>query len=246
MNARTRILIAEDDPAIREGLVDALESEDYEVVAARNGREALQLFAQAPVDLVLLDVMMPELSGYDVCRTLRKNDSRLPILMLTAKGEEIDKVVGLELGADDYVTKPFGVRELLARIHALLRRAKAVAPPDEATDDKTPFAFGPARIDPRRFIGTLGKTEFELSARELTLLRLFASRPGEVLSRDELLNAAWGISYYGTTRTLDQHIAQLRKKVEPDRNNPAVILTVHGVGYKYQPATPRPPHARFR
>jgi DNA-binding response OmpR family regulator len=236
MTSRTRILLAEDDNAIREGLTDALESEDYDVIAARNGREALDMFAKGGADLLLLDVMMPELSGYDVCRSVRKTNTQVPILMLTAKGEEIDKVVGLELGADDYVTKPFGVRELLARIHALLRRAKPEETSRPAAEDKSPFVFGKATIDPRSFSGVLGKNTFELSARELTLLRLFVSRPGEVLSRDELLNAAWGISYYGTTRTLDQHIAQLRKKVEPDRNSPSVILTIHGVGYKYVPS----------
>jgi len=235
MNAHTiRLLLAEDDPAIREGLCDALVSEGYDVRAAADGPAALALLREGPADLILLDVMMPGLSGYDVCRHIRKSDPRTPILFLTAKCEEIDKVLGLELGADDYMTKPFGVRELLARVHALLRRSRLAAP-GEASAEKESFSFGSALIDPRSFSATLGKNSHDLSPRELTLLRFFAAHPNEVLSRDELLNAAWGIQYYGTTRTLDQHIAQLRKKIEPNRDEPGTILTVHGIGYKYQP-----------
>ncbi|MCC5850284.1 MAG: response regulator transcription factor [Verrucomicrobia bacterium] len=228
-----RILVAEDDPAIREGLLDALESEGYRVSAAENGKTALALLQNGDVpDLLVLDIMMPGLSGYDVCRELRKTNAQLPVLMLTAKGEEIDKVLGLELGADDYMTKPFGVREFLARIHALLRRCHPGPASGEA--DKAPFAFGPAQIDPRTHTGYMNGEAFDLSPREMKLLRVFAAHPGEALGRDELLNQVWGMNYYGTTRTLDQHIAQLRKKIEPERENPSVILTVHGLGYKYQ------------
>ena len=228
-----RILIAEDEPHIRDGLVDTLESEGYDVAAAADGRQALDRFGREPFDLVLLDIMMPEQSGYDVCREIRKRNATVPIIMLTAKGEEIDKVVGLELGADDYVTKPFGVHELLARIAAVLRRSRRVpeAPAPALPDVVT---FGAAEIDRKKYRGTLGDRRFDLSAREMKLIEFFFAHPGEVLSRDDLLNAGWGIDYLGTTRTLDQHIAQLRKKIEPEPSAPAVITTVHGVGYRYE------------
>jgi DNA-binding response OmpR family regulator len=233
MTPAPRLLIAEDEPAIREGLCDALESDGFRVTATASGPDALRAFREHGADLLLLDIMMPGLSGYEVCRELRRENARVPILMLSAKGGEIDKVLGLELGADDYLTKPFGVRELLARVHALLRRSRAPASAD--APDKSAFDFGPARIDPRTLSGQLNGKTFDLTPRELALLQTFAARPGEVLSRDELLNRVWGIEYYGTTRTLDQHIAQLRKKIEPDRNRPSVLLTVHGAGYRHQP-----------
>ena len=237
MTAAPLILIAEDETAIREGLRDALESEGYRVDAAANGPDTLRALREAAPDLLLLDIMMPGMNGYDVCREIRKTNARLPILMLTAKGEEIDKVLGLELGADDYLTKPFGLRELLARVHALLRRTRTAT--TETAPGKNPFDFGTAQIDPRTLSGTCGDASFDLTPRELALLQCFAARPGEVLGRDELLNQVWGVDYYGTTRTLDQHIAQLRKKIEPDRNRPVTLLTVHGAGYRYNPA----PHA---
>ncbi len=233
------ILIAEDDPHIREGLLVTLESEGYRVTAARDGAEALHLLAKSKFDLVMLDVMMPAVSGFDVCRDLRRRDRATPVIMLTAKSEEIDKVVGLELGADDYITKPFGVRELLARVAAVLRRATAAAaPPKPAQAAPLPevFAFGAAQIDRKKMRATRGKKSEDLTARELKLLDIFLAHPDEVLSRDQLLNAAWGINYLGTTRTLDQHIVQLRKKIEKDPETPAAILTVHGIGYRYQPA----------
>jgi DNA-binding response OmpR family regulator len=230
-----RILVAEDDRNIRNGLVDALESEGYEAVPAANGPEALTLFAQGHFDLILLDVMMPGKSGYDVCREIRARNADVPIIMLTAKGEEIDKVVGLQLGADDYVTKPFGVHELLARIAAVLRRAKrgGAHAGQPATNLPDRFAFGPGEVDAREYKFRVAGKTFDLTARELHLLRLFKSRPNEVLGRDALLNEVWGIAYYGTTRTLDQHIAQLRKKIEPRRGKVPCISTVHGVGYRY-------------
>lgn len=231
---KARILVAEDDVHIREGLVDTLESEGYDVAAAADGRLALACFASARPDLVLLDIMMPGKSGYDVCRELRARDARIPIMMLTAKGEEIDKVVGLQLGADDYLAKPFGVRELLARIEALLRRARAGT---ETADAPVPdvFGFGPCQVDRKRYKARRAGTEIDLTDRELRLLTEFYLHPGEVLNRDHLLDRVWGIHYHGTTRTLDQHIAQLRKKIEPAAGPPTVITTVHGVGYRYQP-----------
>ncbi len=231
-----RILLAEDDRNIREGLVDALEGEGYRVTAVENGEAALVAFRQATVDLLLLDVMMPLSSGYDVCREIRSKDRQVPIIMLTAKSEEIDKVVGLQLGADDYVTKPFGIRELLARIEAVLRRARPAAVVEDGTHVPEQFQFGEARVDTRRFQLTLGRKSHELSAREVELLRYFKAHAGEVLSRDELLNRLWGQTYYGTTRTLDQHVAQLRKKLRRKRGDTSCIATVHGVGYRYDGA----------
>jgi len=226
------ILVAEDEAHIRLGLVTTLESEGYQVDAVADGRAALEKARSGGYDLIVLDVMMPELSGYDVCREIRGQDSHTPILMLTAKAEEIDKVVGLRLGADDYVTKPFGIHELLARVEALLRRSR-LNTTKEPTTDRPDFDFGPWRVEPKRLCAVQGKRQVNLSARELKLLQLFAQHPGEVLDRDHLLREVWGIEYMGTTRTLDQHIAQLRKKVEEDTTRPDLIMTVHGVGYRH-------------
>ncbi len=230
---KARILIAEDDSNIRLGLIATLESDGFAVTAASDGAQALQLFPQQKYDLVLLDVMMPKQSGYDVCRILRSGGSQVPILFLTAKGEEIDKVVGLKLGADDYVLKPFGVHELLARVEALLRRFRAGSPAPTMPELPPAFHLGPAKIDRRKFTVEVAGRTSALTARELKLAEVFAAHPGEVLTRDALLNAVWGIEYYGTTRTLDQHVAQLRKKVEPVPDDPKTIATVHGVGYRY-------------
>jgi DNA-binding response OmpR family regulator len=230
---KARILIAEDDADIRQGLVDLLESEGYAVVPAADGAQALKLAAQEKVDLFVLDVMMPGRNGYDVCRELRRKDQRTPVLFLTAKGEEIDKVVGLELGADDYVTKPFGVHELLARVGALLRRAKRGAVEAGCTTFGDTLRFGEAVVNRKTFSVRLRGQDAPLTPREMKLLEAFAERPGEALTRDQLLNVAWGIDYLGTTRTLDQHVAQLRKKIEADPEEPRVLLTVHGVGYRF-------------
>jgi len=233
MSIKTHILLAEDDDHIRQGLIDTLESENFNVTAAQNGQEAIDLHAENRFDLVILDIMMPEKSGYEVCKQIRKHDAALPVLMLTAKSEEIDKVVGLELGADDYVTKPFGIRELLARINALLRRSQTSVALSRPSFHSETFVFGTATVNRQEYSCKLSEDIHDLSARELKLLEFFHAHPNVVLSRNDLLNEAWGIDYYGTTRTLDQHIAQLRKKVEPDLKQPSVIITVHGVGYKY-------------
>ena len=230
---KAKILIAEDDANIRLGLVATLESEGYGVVAAGDGAQALKLFPQEKFDLVVLDVMMPKASGYDVCRELRARGVRVPVLFLTAKGEEVDKVVGLKLGADDYVTKPFGVHELLARVEALLRRGRSSAV-EPAVALPAVFQFGRAQIDRRKFSVEIAGRANALTARELRLAEVFAARPGEVLTREVLLNAVWGVDYLGTTRTLDQHVAQLRKKVELEPESPVAIVTVHGVGYRYE------------
>jgi DNA-binding response OmpR family regulator len=226
---KTKVLIVEDDPHIRMGLEELLRTEGFEVTSCARGDEALQSVTQQRPGLIILDVMLPGVSGYDVCKKLRAAHCATPILMLTAKGQEVDKVVGLELGADDYLTKPFGVRELLARIHALQRRCGSV-PPGQAEPES--FQIGPATIDAKRFQVRVGKTVADLSAKELKLLQLFNAHRGEVLSRDRLLSEVWGYNYFGTTRTLDQTIVQVRRKIGDNGGEPKIILTVHGVGYK--------------
>ena len=227
---KEKILIVEDDAAILTGLADLLQGEGYETEQARDGKEALRLFAASRPSLVLLDIMIPEKSGYDVCREIRSRDARTPILMLTAKGQEVDKVVGLELGADDYVVKPFGVAELRARVRALLRRGRAG--PEAPRMD--PISFGDVHVDPRTYEGRKGETPFTLTGLELKLLRYLLDRDGEVVERFDLLESVWGMTYEGTTRTLDQHIARLRRKIESDPALPRHILTVHGVGYRFR------------
>ena len=227
---KTKVLIVEDDPHILLGLEEVLKSDGFDVAVCNRGDQAIEAVKKHRPALLLLDVMLPGLSGYDICKQLRAKKVATPILMLTAKGQELDKVVGLDLGADDYVTKPFGVRELLARIHALLRRT-AVAPSSE-TNAQAPFQIGVATIDPKTFQLKRQKVVEELTSKELTLLQLFAAHPGEVFSRDRLLNEVWGYNYYGTTRTLDQVIVQLRKKLADNGDAPKHLLTVHGVGYK--------------
>jgi DNA-binding response OmpR family regulator len=227
---KTKILVVEDDAHILLGLEEVLKSDGFEVVSCNRGDHALDCVARHKPALVVLDVMLPGLSGYDICKQLRAKKITLPILMLTAKGQEIDKVVGLDLGADDYVTKPFGVRELLARIHALLRRGANSNAANGQSDIS--FHIGEAVIDPKTFQLKRRKSVEELTARELKLLQLFHAHPGEVLSRDRLLNEVWGQNYYGTTRTLDQVIVQLRKKLGDNGDAPKHLLTVHGVGYK--------------
>ncbi len=227
---KTKILIVEDDPHILLGLEEVLKGEDFEVAVCNRGDQALAAVEKLHPNLIVLDVMLPGLSGYDICKQLRARKMTVPILMLTAKGQEIDKVVGLDLGADDYVTKPFGVRELLARIHALLRRSSTTTKSETLSEEI--FQIGTATIEPRTFQIRRGKESEELTARELKLLQLFHAHPGEVLSRDRLLNEVWGYNYYGTTRTLDQVIVQLRKKLGDNHGESKHLITVHGVGYK--------------
>jgi DNA-binding response OmpR family regulator len=229
---KPRILIVEDDPHILLGLEEVMKGDGFDVTVCNRGDKAVDAVAKCHPALIVLDVMLPGASGYDICKQLRSKKNATPILMLTAKGQEIDKVVGLDLGADDYVTKPFGVRELLARIHALLRRTTTPAAEQNGHDV---FHIGSAAIDPKTFQLRRGKAVEELTAKELKLLQLFATHPGEVLSRDRLLNDVWGYNYFGTTRTLDQVIVQLRKKLGDNGDAPKHLLTVHGVGYKLLP-----------
>ena len=231
---KKRILIAEDDINIRSGLLDALEMDGHEAHGVGDGAAAISHFRQEKWDLLILDLMMPEKSGYEVAREVRAFGSEVPILMLTAKSEEIDKVLGFEMGTDDYVTKPFSVRELLARIKALLRRSSGNASDSQKTGEPPAnFSIGSVEVNARRYELRANGNVHSLTPRELKLLSLFRERVGEALTRDYLLDHAWGIDYYGTTRTLDQHIVQLRKKVEPDPARPKFILTVHGVGYRW-------------
>ncbi len=233
-----RILVAEDEAAIREGLVDLFESEGYAVTAVADGEAAVVAWKEGGIDLALLDIMMPRLSGYDACREIRKTDSLLPVVFLSAREEEIDKVLGLELGADDYVVKPFGVRELVARVKAALRRSGSEALPRAGVGPTQPFSFGECTVDPLRFVVELARDgsveRHELSSREVDLLRFFYANPETVHTRDALLERFWGVAYGGTTRTLDQHIAKLRQKIERDPANPRHILTVHGAGYRFR------------
>jgi DNA-binding response OmpR family regulator len=229
---KTKILIVEDDPHILLGLEEVLKSEGFDVKSCNRGDSAIDSVTKHKPGLIVLDVMLPGLSGYDICKQLRSKKLTTPILMLTAKSQEIDKVVGLDLGADDYVTKPFGVRELLARIQALLRRGANTHAADAAENGS--FQIGDAVIDPKTFQLKRRKNIEELTARELKLLQIFHAHPGEVLSRDRLLNEAWGQNYYGTTRTLDQVIVQLRKKLGDNGSEPKHLVTVHGVGYKLE------------
>ena len=224
------ILVAEDNALLAKGICTALKSERYRVRHVADGAAALAAIAERRPDVLVLDIMMPKMDGITVCRTIRRTDAHLPILMLTARGLDSQKVEGLSAGADDYLPKPFSIAELLARIAALLRRA-LLAAPESAADT---FAFGAATVDASTLTVTASDgTSQRLLPRELGLLRLFAENPGKVFSRDDLLDRFWGVSYYGTTRTLDQRLMLLRKKL---RSDAARIESVHGVGYKYVPA----------
>ena len=224
---KNRILIVEDEPAMVAGLRDNFEYEGYEVISAGDGAEGLaRALADSP-DLVVLDVMMPRMSGLDVCKQLKAQRPALPIIMLTARGQEIDKVVGLELGADDYVTKPFSIRELMARVKAVLRRASPQAPAPEV------YRFSDIEVNIRANEVRRAGSLIDLSAKEFALLTYFISNPAETLSRDRLLDAVWGYDNYPNTRTVDTHIVHLRQKLEPNPEEPRFILTVHGSGYKF-------------
>jgi len=223
------ILFAEDDATLRTGLEAALTSEGYEVRGCKDGDEVLAAFTERRPDLLLLDVMMPGKSGFDVCVEVRRSDPTVPILFLTAKSSEADVVIGLGLGADDFIPKPFSIRELLARVAAALRRGR-LAVPVSSTSHPEIFTIGTAKVDGLRFLVSTGEPPDQpLTVRELGLLKTFAAHPGEVLSRDRLLDSVWGVDYAGGTRTLDQHIVQIRRKLGASGD---LIETVRGVGYR--------------
>ncbi|MDI9389105.1 MAG: response regulator transcription factor [Synergistota bacterium] len=228
---KERILIAEDDAAIRTGVSDLLESEGYHVASAADGVAALEMYRDFDPDLVILDVMMPGMNGYDVCREIRTGDRVTPVIMLTAKGREVDKVVGLELGADDYMVKPFGMDELLARVRSALRRG-ALSRANRGRDAGH-LSFGDVRVDFDRMTGCKGDAEFPLTPKEAALLRCLADNEGRVLSRADLLDEVWGIDCDVTTRTVDQHVVRLRQKIEDDPSRPRFLCTVHGAGYRF-------------
>ena len=232
------ILLAEDDKTLRDALALALRSEGYEARACRDGAEALAAYAERKPDLMLIDVMMPRRSGYDVCAEIRRTDPQVPVIFLTAKSGDDDQVLGLGLGADDFIAKPVKLDVLFARIAAVLKRARRAAEPAPAAPAAPPaaetgvFAFGGAAVDERRYtVRPPDGPEQPLTIRELGLLRTFAAHPGEVLSRDALLDAVWGVDYIAASRTLDQHIVQIRRKLGAAG---AAVETVRGAGYRYR------------
>jgi DNA-binding response OmpR family regulator len=228
----TKVLIVEDDPGILRTVADNLKFEKYDIVTAMDGETAYSLQKSQHADLIVLDLMLPRMSGLELCRKLRAEGHQVPILMLTARGEEADRVLGLDLGADDYVTKPFSVRELMARIRALLRRTST------ASELPVMLKFGEVEIDFKKYVARRRGKPIEMTRKEFDLLRFLASREDIVVTRDELLNKVWGFDSYPVTRTVDNHVATLRAKLEVDPARPVYIHTVHGVGYKFVPHEP--------
>jgi DNA-binding response OmpR family regulator len=224
-----KILIVEDELNMVKGLKDNLEFEGFEVDTAMEGNTGLQKVLQNKSDLILLDVMLPGVSGFDICKAARREGVSTPIILLTAKGEEIDKVLGLELGADDYITKPFSVRELLARIKAILRR-----PPigKEGSAESEFVSLGNIDVNFKNYVAKKGNDEIKMSYKEFEILHYMHMNAGKIIQRDDLMSDVWGIEYDISTRTVDNFILKLRQKIEADPNNPKIILTVHGVGYK--------------
>jgi DNA-binding response OmpR family regulator len=226
-----KILVAEDDTHIREGLVDVLESEGYEVVAAADGNEALRLYRAEQPALLCLDIMMPGMNGYDVCKAIRREDANIPILFISAKSEEIDRVLGLELGADDFIGKPFGIREVVARIRAVTRRSLATK---QTAPEPSMFRMGDLEILPKELRARRGETVIDLGARDMSILTLLHEKAGQVVTRDELFERCWGLNHMPNSRTLDQHISQLRKRIERNPKRPTIIRTIQGIGYRYE------------
>ncbi|MBF0410290.1 MAG: response regulator transcription factor [Candidatus Riflebacteria bacterium] len=228
-----KVLVAEDDPVTRNGLVEILQSEGYTVFPAENGEMALEVFSSKKPDFICLDIMMPVKDGYSVCRHIRSIDSQIPVIFISAKSEEIDKVVGLELGADDFIVKPFGVKEVIARIRAVTRRCMNSSKICHSDMENTPFDFGDLKVFPGELRARRNEEIIDLSLREVRILALFASNPGKVLTRQNLSEKCWDSDHFPTSRTLDQHISQLRKRIEKDVKDPQLIKTVHGTGYRH-------------
>jgi DNA-binding response OmpR family regulator len=222
-----RVLIVEDDDAMATALRDGFQYEGFTVILARDGADGSKAAAEEKPDVIILDVMLPKMNGLDVCRQLRKEGNSVPIIMLTARGQEIDKVLGLKLGADDYVTKPFGFLELMARVEAVLRRG-----PGHATGLNS-YQFGDVEVDFKKGEARKNGKPMELSARELRLLEYFVEHRGEVVTREAVLDAVWGYDSAPLTRTVDMHVAKLRKKIEDPSTEPRFLITIHRMGYKF-------------
>jgi DNA-binding response OmpR family regulator len=225
-----KVLVAEDDANIRNGLIEVLRKEGYETAAASDGEKALEAYRRESPDFICLDIMMPGMDGYEVCRRIRRENATVPVIFISAKSEEIDRVVGLELGADDFIMKPFGVREVIARIRAVTRRCMAARAADASLK---PFKMGDIEVSPSELRARRGGASIDLSLRDVKILALLHRRKGEVVDRDAFFNECWGYDYMPNSRTLDQHISQLRKRIEIDPKNPAIVRTVHGAGYRY-------------
>ena len=228
----TRVLVVEDEESFIEALEIGLKREGFKVHVARDGAEALSMFDGVKPDIVLLDVMLPKLSGTDVCRELRKK-SQVPIIMVSAKGSEIDTVVGLEVGADDYIVKPYRLRELVARIRAALRRS-SLTPTEIDEVGYGTVRIGDISIDPEQHVVTVRGTVTKLPLKEFELLYVLIANAGRVMTRETLIDRVWGTDYYGDTKTLDVHIKRLRSKIEADPANPSQVVTIRGLGYKYE------------
>lgn len=228
------ILIAEDDYHTRQALCEVLDAEGYGVLQASDGEQAYDKYAAHRPDLLCLDVMMPRLNGYEVCRKIRRSDARTPIIFLTAKGEEVDKVVGLEIGGDDYIVKPFTVKEFVARVRAVTRRSLSGQDGQRQPVDAD-FAMGDLQIYPRQLRVCRGDRWIDVSPRDMQILQLLAERAGQVVDRMTLAQRVWHQEHLPHSRSLDQHISQLRKRIELDPASPQIIRTVHGVGYRYDP-----------
>ena len=227
-----KVLVVENNPQMLQQLCDILDKEGYGTESAVNGTEALRLYRHQPPDFICLDIMMPDLSGYDVCREIRKTDIKIPIIFISSKSETADKVVGLEVGADDYIVKPFDIPEVIARIRAITRRC--VAAQTSPDTEGQPFRLNSLHVLPRELRAEHAGKVIELSLREIRILRLFHDNKGKVVNRNTLLDHCWGKHIMPESRTVDWHISQLRRKIEKDPENPQIIKTLHGVGYKFE------------
>lgn len=228
-----KVLVVEDEENLVEALKYNLEREGYAVLTAMDGETGLELAKGSNPDLIILDIMLPRLDGLEVCRILRR-DVNTPILMLTAKGEEVDRIVGLELGADDYVTKPFSMRELLARVRAMLRRSRMASESSSSSTENETYSAGDLEVDLSSHTARLGATALDLKPREFDLLALLVANKGRAISRDQILERLWGYDYIGDTRTVDVHVRWLREKIETDPGSPKRIITIRGVGYRFE------------
>ncbi len=229
--SRVSVLVVDDEPSFLLALRQALTKEGFDVATAADGEAALELFNDRPFDIVLLDVMLPSMNGIDVCRKIRSMTD-VPIIMVSARSEEVDTVVALEVGADDYITKPYRIRELVARMRSVLRRGRRSAP-SPVDDDEEGIVAGPVRLDPHRHEVWVRDTKVPMPLKEFQLLSHLMANAGFVVRRDELIDRVWGFDYVGDTKTLDVHIKRLRSKIEADSSNPDLIITVRGVGYKF-------------